>query len=97
LGHLLHPAGSTIESASITVYVEDETDSATPGYNMYEMTQAWTEGTGDGSATGDGATWNTYDGTNAWPNGAGGADDRGSAILATLPPLKPAHTSRSQQ
>ena len=78
------PAGSTIESASITVYVEDETDSATPGYDLYEMTQAWLEGTGNGSATGDGATWNTYDGDNAWPNGAGGAGDRGSTALANF-------------
>ena len=57
------PAGSTIESASVTVYVENVTD-ATPGFDMYAMTQAWTEGTGNGTATGDGATWNTYNGCN---------------------------------
>ena len=35
------------------------------------MRRAWVEGTGSGSATGDGATWQTYDGTNAWgTNGA---------------------------
>ncbi len=78
------PTGSTIESASITVYVENVTD-ATPGYDLYEMTQAWVEGTGDdGSTTADGATWETYDGTNAWPGGAGGASDLGSAILANF-------------
>ncbi len=76
------PAGSTIESASITVYVEDVTVS--PGFDMYAMTQAWTEGTGNGSATGNGATWNTYDGATAWPGGAGGSGDRGSTALATL-------------
>jgi len=78
------PTGSTIESASITVYVEEATDSATPGYDLYEMTQAWAEGTGNGAATGDGATWNTYDGVNAWPNGAGGAGDRGGTALANF-------------
>ena len=69
------PAGSTVESAAVTVYVENVTD-ATPGFDMYAMTQAWTEGTGNGSATGDGATWNTYNGSTAWPGGAGGSSDR---------------------
>ncbi len=81
------PAGSTISSASITVNVENVTD-ATPGFNLYAMLQGWTEGTGNGSATGNGATWNTYDGTNAWPGGAGGAgaSDRGTTALANLAP-----------
>jgi hypothetical protein len=79
------PAGSTISSASITVNVQNVTD-ATPGFNLYDMTRAWTEGTGNGSATGNGATWNTYDGSNAWPGGAGGAGaaDRGTTALANL-------------
>ena len=51
---------------------------------MYAMTQAWTEGTGNGSATGDGATWNTYNGSTAWPGGAGGASDKGSTVLANF-------------
>ena len=78
------PAGSTIESASVTVYVENVTQS--PGFDMYAMTQAWTEGTGNGSATANGATWNTYNGSNAWPGGAGGASDRGSTALANFMP-----------
>ena len=78
------PAGSTIQSASVAIYVEDVT--ASPGFDLYDMTQAWTEGTGTGSATGDGATWNTYDGSNSWPGGAGGASDRGSAALANFTP-----------
>ena len=77
------PAGSTVESAAVTVYVENVTD-ATPGFDMYAMTQAWTEGTGNGSATADGATWNTYNGTTAWPGGAGGSSDRGTTALANF-------------
>jgi len=76
------PVGSMIESASITVYVEDVTES--PGYSVYQMNQSWLEGTGSGSATGNGATWNTYNGVDAWPNGAGGAGDKGSTTLATF-------------
>ncbi len=78
------PTGSTVDSASVTVYVENVTES--PGYNLYAMMQAWTEGTGNGSATGNGATWNTYDGTNAWPGGAGGAgaSDRSATVLANF-------------
>ncbi len=78
------PVGSTIESASVTVYVENVTQS--PGFDMYEMTQAWTEGTGNGTATGNGATWNTYNGSSAWPGGAGGASDKGSTVLANFTP-----------
>ncbi len=78
------PAGSTVESASVAVYVENVTQS--PGFDMYAMTQAWTEGTGNGSTTANGATWNTYDGANAWPGGAGGASDRGSTVLANFTP-----------
>ena len=78
------PAGSMLELASITVYVEDETASGSPGYNMYATTQSWTEGSGDGEATGDGATWNTYNGANSWPGGAGGAADKESTPLANF-------------
>ncbi len=78
------PAGSTIQSAAIAIYVEDVT--AAPGYDLYDMTQAWTEGTGNGSATGNGATWNTFDGSNAWPGGAGASGSRGSTVLANFAP-----------
>ncbi len=80
------PEGSMLESASITVYVEDVTES--PGYEMFAMNQFWVEGSGQGSATGDGATWNTYDGSTAWPGGEGGAGDRGTQALAVFAPTQ---------
>lgn len=62
------PANAVISAASLKLYVSTA-GSAT--FNLYNMRRAWVEGTGTGSATGDGATWQTYDGTNAWgKNGA---------------------------
>jgi len=43
-------------------------------FRVYRMLQAWTEGTGDGAATADGATWLTYNGTDNW-NTAGAAGE----------------------
>jgi hypothetical protein len=80
------PAGSILESASITVYVEDETASGSEGFDMYAIIQSWTEGTGDGAVTENGVTWNTYDGINAWPGGAGGAGDMEDNVLASFTP-----------
>ena len=81
------PAGSTIQSASISVNVTNAT--VAPGYDLFEMAQAWVEGTQNGAA-GTGATWNTYDGTNAWPGGAGaggaGTGSRNTTVLGSAVP-----------
>jgi hypothetical protein len=62
------PSGATISNASLTLYVSS---SAAATYPLYAMRQSWVEGTGTGSASGDGATWKTYDGTHDWgTNGA---------------------------
>nr|GAP19065.1 protein containing VCBS repeat [Levilinea saccharolytica] len=62
------PANAVVSAASLKLNVSTA-GSAT--FNLYNMRRAWAEGTGSGSATGDGATWQTYDGTNAWgTNGA---------------------------
>ncbi len=71
------PAGSEIQSASIRINVENAT--AAPGFDLYAMEQAWTEG---------GATWETYDGSTVWPGGSGGAGtgSRGSTALGNVAP-----------
>jgi hypothetical protein len=62
------PANATVSDASLTLNVST---AASQTYYLYNMRQAWVEGTGAGSVTEDGATWQTYDGTNAWgTNGA---------------------------
>ena len=80
------PTNATIESASLTIQVTDASLSS-PGYiyNLYQMRQSWVEGTGNGSATADGATFNSYDGNTAhtWETGgaAGTTTDRYSTNL----------------
>lgn len=61
------PAGSKITKAELEL-VLDETDSTdvTAAFTVYPMTMAWTEGTGDSSSSGDGATWNRSDGSTSW-------------------------------
>lgn len=39
--------------------------------DIHYVTRGWTEGTGDATETGDGATWNTYDGSNNWTTAGG--------------------------
>ncbi|GAI31266.1 unnamed protein product [marine sediment metagenome] len=76
------PVGSTVQSASITLYV----DPGDPGgsFDFYELKKNWTE---------TGATWNKYDGINDWQSpGAEGADDRGTTVLGTMPGTAGSHT-----
>lgn len=40
----------------------------------HPLTQSWVEGTGDGSATGNGATFLTYDGMHSWATAGGDYD-----------------------
>ena len=52
---------------------------------VFRTKRAWVEGTGTGSATGDGATWNTYDGVNNWQTAGGfGADDCEQTAIGEL-------------
>jgi VCBS repeat-containing protein len=68
------PTAATVTAASLTIQVTDAS-AASPGYiyNLYEMKQTWVEGTGNGTASGDGATFNSYDGNTAHTWEAGGA------------------------
>lgn len=57
------PASLTMSAASVDLTAT--TADVTRTHGLYPITQSWTEGTGTGSATVDGATWNTTDGTTA--------------------------------
>ncbi len=64
-------AGMTITSAILSVYYQTDIIGANLDVDLHRLTQSWVEGTGNGSATGDGATWNTYDGVNNWATAGG--------------------------
>lgn len=68
-----------IVSAVVSFYVWSDS-SQTYDVSLYPMLREFVEGTGTGSATGDGATWNTYDGVNAW-TAAGGDFDAGFSVV----------------
>lgn len=60
----------TVGSASLALHISTAA-SAAKASHVYRLTQTFTEGTGSGSATGDGATWNTYDGVHNWTTAGG--------------------------
>lgn len=76
------PAGSgTISKITLTL-TKSTSLTATGNVEAHEITQSgWTEGTGSGSATGDGATWNTYNGSSNWATGGG---DYSGTIINTV-------------
>jgi hypothetical protein len=60
-------------SAKIWFYVwYDQTGNRDVRLNP--LTRGFVEGTGDGTPSGDGATWQTYDGTNSWTTAGGDYD-----------------------
>jgi hypothetical protein len=64
---------SQIVSAKVWFYVfSDNTGSRT--VNLYPLTAAFAEGSGNGTVSGDGATWQTSDGTNSWITPGGDYD-----------------------
>ncbi|MHB8793750.1 MAG: DNRLRE domain-containing protein [Thermoleophilia bacterium] len=65
------PVGSTVNSATMSLYQHAQEDTSTPQLGIYFATRSWAEGTGNGSSTADGATWNTHDGINSWSTGGG--------------------------
>lgn len=68
------PVGSTINSAILTVVNNTNTMSGSQACTGYPLSRALVEGSGNGSATLDGATWLTYDGTNLWTTAGGDYD-----------------------
>ncbi|MCX6709092.1 MAG: DNRLRE domain-containing protein, partial [Candidatus Woesearchaeota archaeon] len=67
------PSGANISSATLQLYATAK-GTANPVVNIYRLNRSWVEGTGAGSITNDGATWNKYDGVNSW-NVSGGEFD----------------------
>ena len=53
---------------------------------LFPLTRSFAEGTGNGSASGDGATWYTCDGLNAWTN-AGGDFDENFPVIGLKGPV----------
>lgn len=69
------PAGSTVQTASLTVNVFN---SSANSYPVYELKQGWVESA---------ATWNVYASGLGWQTtGAQGALDRGTIVLGSLAP-----------
>lgn len=68
------PAGSTVISATLSLWTEIDRSTNTRSVDLFRMIQSWTEA---------GATWNTYNGSNNWPGGAGafGAADCDNGVV----------------
>ena len=60
-------------SAKVFFYVWQD-NTADRNVTLYPLTRSFAEGTGDGAAPANGATWLTADGTNAWTNPGGDFD-----------------------
>jgi hypothetical protein len=65
------PSGSVITGASLSLYQMGQAGSGTTSLDAHYLNQDWTQGSGMGEATGDGATWQTYDGASDWTNAGG--------------------------
>lgn len=78
-------ASATVSSAILTITMSLERSSNARTMRVYRMIRAWTEGTGAGSATGDGATWNTYNGVSNWGTAGAGntTSDRESTDIGS--------------
>ncbi|GEM_PF-2230003 len=70
------PSGALVSAATLSLYCLADASTNARTFRVFRQKRAWTEGTGSGSATGDGATWDTYDGSQAWQTAGGfGAND----------------------
>jgi len=67
------PSDAIIDSAILTLYATAK-GSSDAIVNVYRVNYTWTEGTGTGSTTGNGATWNNATGTAAWTTAGGDFD-----------------------
>ena len=81
------PAGSTINSATMSLYQHAQRDTSTPQLGIYDASQAWTEGSGTGTVTADGATWQSYDGVGNWSAAGGDFNGSAQATAESLPQL----------
>jgi type II secretory pathway pseudopilin PulG len=66
------PPGSRIIAAQLDLYHFSTTGTpADPGIDVHRVTRSWVEGTGAGSNSGDGASWDTWDGSGNWTSAGG--------------------------
>lgn len=84
------PTGVTVSSATLDMVVQNNTLALEVDCGAYPMLvlpsgDHFVEGTGLGSATGDGATWSTYDGSTSWTT-AGGDYDAGFKSSFSIAP-----------
>lgn len=77
------PAGATISGATLSLFQANQSSSGTPTLDVHYITQPWTQGTGSGTETGDGATWLTYDGAAGWNVAGGDYNDAASASVSS--------------
>jgi hypothetical protein len=75
------PSNAIVTSAVLTLFVTAK-GSGDPAVNVYRSNNSWDEGTGAGSVTGDGATWNNRTGSSAW--GSSGGDFDSSMLWANV-------------
>ncbi|KKN22290.1 hypothetical protein LCGC14_0916740 [marine sediment metagenome] len=78
--------GQQCDSATLDLYLDSRTGNVAADDDLFRQKRAWVKGTGNGSATADGATWNKYDSTNTWSTAGGAAhtDDYYSTQTSTL-------------
>ena len=70
------PDTTIVLAAKLRLRLSSELSSNSRTLRVYRLKRVWSEGSGNGSATGDGATWNKYDTLNNWQTAGGfGADD----------------------
>ena len=67
---------STIVKAELKIKIKNS-ENSTDDHTLCigRMKQAWVEGSGNDTQSGDGATWNTYNGSDNWPGGSGALND----------------------
>jgi hypothetical protein len=65
------PAEATITNATMTLFVNSVMSTTSNTIRAFRVTQDWTEGTGNGQDTDNGATWLTYNGTASWAKAGG--------------------------
>lgn len=63
-------------SAVLKLFVISADLQPNPAVNIYRINRSWTEGTGDGDVTANGATWNAYNGTASWTTNGGDFDSK---------------------
>jgi hypothetical protein len=74
-----------LKSATLDLFLDNESGPGTPAnIGVFAITRPWTEGTGDGTPTLDGATWTRATGFTGWS--AAGGDFDSAAISSVIVP-----------